>query len=88
MSTKSNEGLGPSRCSTFTQHRDTTVSDLESVAAMLSELISHVKQGDMKAFERFWIEGGTEEGDARIFQVREILLLRYMVRDESVTAST
>jgi hypothetical protein len=55
---------------------------------MLSELISHVKQGDMKAFERFWIEGGTEEGDARIFQVREILLLRYMVRDESVTAST
>jgi len=62
------------RCSTFVEHRDKTVADLESVATMLGALIDEVKQGDVKAFDRFWIQGGTEEGDATIFRVREMLL--------------
>lgn len=81
-------GSDSSRCSTFTEHRDKTVADLQAVVKDMENLIESVREGDVKAFERFWIEGGTEEGDARIFHVREILVLRYMVREESVTSNT
>ena len=78
------ELIDSSVCKTFAEHRDKTVADLTAVAERMQELIENVKQGDMDAFEEFWIEGGTEEGDAKIFSIRELLVLRYYVRKESV----
>jgi hypothetical protein len=44
--------------------------------------------GDLKAFERWWGEGGTEEGDATLFKVREMLLIRYYHREERLRSNT
>lgn len=78
------ELIESSVCKTFVEHRDKTVADLIAVAELMQKLIENVKQGDMDAFEEFWIEGGTEEGDAKILSIRERLALRYYVRKESV----
>ena len=42
----------------------------------------------MQAFERFWIEGGTEEGDAKIEAIREYMVIRYLYRYEAVRRET
>ena len=69
---------------TFNEHRDKTVADLLAVVELLQNLINLVRDGDMKAFERFWIEDGTEDGDARIFHIRDMLILRYLAGEEAM----
>jgi hypothetical protein len=74
-----------SRAMTFEQHKELTASDCEVIAAEITALAANVRRGDLKAFERFWIEGGTEEGDAKVNQLRELAILRYAYREEKQT---
>jgi len=73
-----------SEASAFVKHRDQTAADVERVAQILTDLAADIRQGNMAAFEQFWLEGGTEEGDAKIFAIREMLMLRYGVRQEEL----
>ena len=73
---------------TFAEHRDRTVQDLESVIEQLQTLKGQVQEGDIQAFERWWYEGGTEEGDATVFKIRQMLLIRYVWRADLVRTST
>ena len=68
----------------FKEHKESTLEDLKEVQTIMNEVIAEVEQGNMKAFEAFWISGGTEEGDPKIAMLREILVLRYFHRDEQV----
>ena len=68
---------------TFQEHKDKTVADIREIVKLLESLASKVQDGDMGAFERFWIEGGTEEGDAKIDAIREMMILRYVCRLEA-----
>lgn len=68
----------------FDEHKEVTASDCEAVASMLIELSDKVRSGDMRAFEAFWIEGGTEEGDAKVDFIREMLILRFYHREKAV----
>lgn len=68
--------------SAFDAQKERTAEDIESVVAILQKQAAAVRAGDMKAFEQWWIEGGTEEGDASVFKVRELLMLRYFRREE------
>jgi hypothetical protein len=65
----------------FAQQKDITVADCEAIAKELNELIQKIKEGDLDAFVKFWIEGGTAEGDARINQIQEIIALRFIHRE-------
>lgn len=67
---------------TFTEHKESTAADCEAVAEILKSLAEEIRAGDLKAFERFWIEGGTEDGDGKIVAIRQQLALRYFVRKE------
>lgn len=67
---------------TFADHKEKTAADCESIAAILTDLAKQVRNGDVKAFEAFWFEGGTEEGDAKIIALREMVMLRYAAREE------
>ena len=67
---------------TFQEHKETTATDCEEIVKALTTLAAQVREGDMSAFEKFWIEGGTEEGDAKINSLRELLILRYAYRSE------
>jgi len=69
---------------TFKEHKEQTASDCEQVAGFITDLAAKVREGDMQAFEGFWFEGGTEEGDAKIFAIREMLMIRYAHRLEEV----
>lgn len=69
---------------TFLEHKNHTVADLETVAKSILDLAEQVREGNMDAFERMWIENGTEEGDAKIKQINEYLVLRYLFRAERV----
>ncbi len=64
----------------FKEHKEQTAHDCEQVAEILTGLAAEIREGNMTAFEAFWLEGGTEEGDAKILDIRERLILRYMVR--------
>lgn len=68
----------------FAEHKEVTLADLRAVVKQLEDLATAVQEGDMGAFERFWLEGGTEEGDAKIIAVREMIILRYFYRQERV----
>lgn len=68
---------------TFEAHKETTAADCEAVAVLLTDLAAEVRKGDMRAFEAFWIDGGTEEGDAKVQFIREMMALRYYHRDEA-----
>lgn len=67
---------------TFSEHKEQTANDCEQVAKMLTDLAKQVREGNLKAFEGWWIEGGTEEGDAKIQELRERIVLRYLHREE------
>lgn len=69
---------------TFQDHKETTAKDCEAIALQLTELAASVRQGDLRAFEAWWLEGGTEEGDAKILSIREIMILRYAHRNDSL----
>ena len=69
---------------TFDAHKEATAADCEAVAAMLTELAGEVRKGNLRAFEDFWLEGGTEEGDAKVIHIREMLALRFYRRDEAL----
>ena len=69
---------------TFAEHKEKTAQDCEAVATILTELAADVREGNMNAFEQFWLSGGTEEGDPKIAMIREMLLLRYVYREEEM----
>jgi hypothetical protein len=69
---------------TFNEHKDRTASDCEEIAKLLTEIAAKAREGNMQAFEQFWIEGGTEEGDAKINAVRELIVLRYAHRADLI----
>jgi hypothetical protein len=67
---------------TFSEHKEQTAKDCEAIADIMTKLAAACREGDMGQFERMLIEGGTEEGDAKIAAIREIAVLRYMHRQE------
>lgn len=69
---------------TFAEHKELTAKDCEQVAEIIRSLAVDVREGNLASFEKFWVEGGTEEGDAKINPIREMLILRYYNRAESV----
>ena len=69
---------------TFAEHKEQTAKDCEAIADILTKLAAACREGDMGQFERMLIEGGTEEGDAKIAAIREIAVLRYMHRSERI----
>lgn len=69
---------------TFAEHKEITAKDCEEVVRRLSQLASVIREGNLRSFEEFWIEGGTEEGDAKIDSIRELIILRYMQREENL----
>jgi hypothetical protein len=83
----SGKGLDETPCSTFADHKEQTAKDLEYLIEMLTELAAEVREGNMKKWEEFWWAGGTEEGDAKIHHLREMLLLRYAHREESIESN-
>jgi len=74
-------------CSTFAAHKEQTALDLEQFAGMITALAAHVREGNMAAWEAFWVNEGTEDGDAMIFKLRELLFLRYSLRLESIESN-
>ena len=74
--------IGPP--TTFAEFRDRTADDLDRVVELIQEVAEDVRQGDMGVFEAFWIEGGTEEGDARIHAIRQMLIFRYAKRHDDL----
>lgn len=68
---------------TFAELKEVTASDCETVAKSIMELAGKIREGNFQAFEEFWLEGGTAEGDAKIFQVREMLIIRYAYKKEN-----
>ena len=74
-------------CSTFAAHKEQTAKDLESLIEMLTQLAADVREGNLKKWEEFWYQGGTEEGDAKIFAIREMLVLRFAHREESIESN-
>lgn len=69
---------------TFLEHKEITITDCEEIIKSIQDVINKIKDGDIGAFERFWLEGGTEEGDAKIFALRELIVLRYAHRQEKL----
>ena len=69
---------------TFAEHKEQTANDCEQVAKMLTDLAVTIREGNLKAFEGFWLENGTAEGDAKVQEIRERLALRYLYREEKL----
>jgi len=69
---------------TFGEHKEQTAKDCEAIADIMSKLASACREGDMAQFEGMWLAGGTEEGDAKINALREMIMLRYGFRLERV----
>ena len=69
---------------TFEGHKAKTAADIREIIKILESLATKVQEGNMKAFEQFWIEGGTEEGDAKIDAIRQMIILRYVFREEAI----
>lgn len=69
---------------TFEEHKKATAEDCDAFAAMVAGVAKSVREGNMKAFETFFLEGGTEEGDAKMLELRERILLRYCVRHDNL----
>lgn len=70
---------------TFAEHKDQTAGDCDAFAKMVSNLAAQVRKGDTKAFERFFIEGGTEDGDAKLDELHQRLVFRFLFREEAVS---
>ena len=68
----------------FKEHKEQTAKDLEEVGKIFTDAAAQVREGNLELFEQIWIEGGTEEGDATIFSIREISILRYFARREQL----
>ena len=69
---------------TFAEHKEQTAKDCEAIANIITELAAACREGDMAKFEGMWLTGGTEEGDAGIVEMRELILLRYSYRAEHI----
>ncbi len=67
---------------TFEEHQRITADDCDLLAEMIKEVAAAVRKGNLTEFEKFFIEGGTEEGDAKLFELRDRILLRFVVRQE------
>lgn len=66
----------------FKTLKEQTAKDCEQLADILNKLAAEVREGNIDAFLAFFYEGGTEEGDAKIFALRENILMRYFHRRE------
>jgi len=72
---------------TFVEHKEQTAQDCEQIATIMTDLAVQVREGDMAQFEAMWFTGGTEEGDAKIHQLRELILLRHSCRVEDIDST-
>ena len=70
---------------TFSDHKELTATDCETVAKILNKLASCVREGNFDAFEKFWISNEKEE--AKIFNYYELINLRYFYRKENMIDS-
>lgn len=66
----------------FSWHKENTASDIEAIISTLQSLTVDTRDGDMDKFERFFIAGGTEDGDSRLNAIIETLVFRYINRKE------
>lgn len=71
---------------TFAEHKASTASDLRQFGQMIEELATTCEEGNLATYEEFWISDGTAEGDAKIWELRERLVLRYVYRQELMRA--
>lgn len=69
---------------TFEEHKIKTAEDCEALAEIIKEVATKVREGNMDAYEKFFINGGTNEGDAKLNELWDRLNLRYGVRTEMV----
>jgi len=69
---------------TFDEFKKQTSEDCDALAKMISDVKVAVNEGNMDAFEKFFMEGGTEEGDAKINDLLERLVIRFVVRKDMV----
>lgn len=69
---------------TFDEQKRRTAEDCDALSEMIKEVGASARQGNVDAFERFFIEGGTHEGDAKINELLDRLCLRYVVRKKMV----
>lgn len=72
---------------TFQEHKEQTALDCEKIAQYLNELAIQIREGNLMAFNKWWIEGGTEEGDAIIESIREMIVLRYLYREDKLSTN-
>lgn len=66
----------------FTQKKLAAVADMDQAIQVLQAVRASVALGDLGAFASFWIEGGCEDGAPKIAQLREIMALRFLCREE------
>lgn len=66
----------------FKTLKEQTAKDCEQLAETINKLATEIREGNIDAFLQFFYEEGTEEGDAKIFELRERILLRYAYRSE------
>jgi len=69
---------------TFEEHKTKTAEDCDAFAEIIKEVGSSVRAGNLNAYEKFFIVGGTEEGDAKINELLERLMIRFVVRKQMV----
>ena len=69
----------------FGELKEQTAKDCEQLAEMLKKLADEVREGETDKFLDFFYEGGSEDGDATIFALRENILVRYFYRKEHCT---
>ena len=67
---------------TFAEHKELTAKDCEQIAEQLMNIAKSIREGNMSAFEKFWWKDGTEEGDAKITMLQELVVLRYVHRQD------
>jgi len=69
---------------TFAEHKEATAVDCETIAKLIQKVAAKARDGNIRAFEEFWISDGTEEGDAQINALRELAVLRFQYREENL----
>ena len=65
---------------TFEEHKKITAEDCRSIAKFIEDVAKACEEGNMDEFVKFWMEGGTEEGDAKINAVCETVIMRFLYR--------
>lgn len=79
-------GVAPDAKLSFEEHKEITAMDCESIAKDLMALAAKVRQGNLKAFEHWWLEAPPDREVPKCIHMQELIVLRYLHREERVTA--